>query len=74
MTKLAAQKKAWMRYRRHAMRSCRIGVTSPTSQLNAQFVAVLKLDPLARMLRGRISGGYSHGIGPRSNQKMRYIS
>ena len=32
--------------------------------MKAQFVAVLKLAPLARILRGRISGGYNHGIGP----------
>lgn len=57
MIKLATQKKAWTRYKRHLIHSCRIGVISPTSQLKAQFVAVDKLAPLERMLRGRISGG-----------------
>ncbi|MDA4132863.1 MAG: hypothetical protein OK454_07040 [Thaumarchaeota archaeon] len=59
-----AQKKAWTRYRRHVIHSCRIGVISPTSQLKAQLVAVDSEAPLERMLRGRISGGYSQGMGP----------
>lgn len=63
-TKLRAQKKAWTRYNLQVMNSCRIGVIWPTSQLNAQLVAVDKLAPLERILSGRISGGYSHGIGP----------
>jgi hypothetical protein len=56
-TKLTAQKKACTRYNRQVIRSCRMGVISPTSQLNAQFVAVDRLAPLDRILRGRISGG-----------------
>jgi hypothetical protein len=32
-------------------------------------VAVLKLAPFARILRGRISGGYSQGIGPHEAPK-----
>ena len=56
-TKLQAQKNACIRYNRHVMAFCRMGVSSPTSQLQAQFVAVLRLAPLARMLSGRISGG-----------------
>ena len=56
-TKLTAQKKAWMRYSRHSISSCRMGVISPTSQLHAQLVAVDRLAPLDRILRGRISGG-----------------
>jgi len=44
-------------------------VSSPTSQLNAQLVAVLRLAPLARILRGKISGGYSQGIGPHEAPK-----
>lgn len=63
-TKLVAQKKAWIRYSRHCIASWRIGVNSPTTQLKNQFVAVDKLAPLDLILRGRISGGYSHGIGP----------
>jgi len=35
----------------------RVGVSTPTSQLKAQLVAVLKLAPFARMLNGKISGG-----------------
>jgi hypothetical protein len=41
-----------------------MGVISPTNQLNAQFVAVESEAPLDRMLKGKISGGYSQGIGP----------
>jgi hypothetical protein len=39
-------------------------VISPTNQLKAQLVAVERLAPLARMLKGIISGGYSQGMGP----------
>lgn len=63
-TKDTQQKKACRRYSRHSIHSWSMGVISPTSQLNAQFVAVLREAPFARMLRGRISGGYSQGIGP----------
>lgn len=55
--KLTAQKKACTRYNRHLIHSWSRGVISPTSQLNAQLVAVDKLAPLERMLRGKISGG-----------------
>src|SRR5579859_4845033 len=64
-TTLTAQKNACIKYRRHLIASCRTGVISPTSQLNAQFVAVERLAPLARILRGIISGGYNHGMGPK---------
>jgi hypothetical protein len=63
-TTLTAQKNACIKYNRHLMTSWRTGVISPTSQLNAQFVAVERLAPLARILNGMISGGYNHGIGP----------
>jgi hypothetical protein len=56
-TKLTAQKKACTRYSRHLIVFWRMGVSSPTRKLNAQLLAVLKLAPLARMLRGKISGG-----------------
>jgi hypothetical protein len=62
--KETAQKNACTRYNRHWMASCRIGVTSPTSQLKVQLAAVDRLAPLARMLMGKISGGYNQGIGP----------
>lgn len=68
-TKLTAQKNACKRYKRHWISSWRTGVNSPTSQLKAQLDAVLRLAPLARMLSGRISGGYSHGIGPHEAPK-----
>ena len=53
------------------MASCNTGVISPTSQLNAQFVAVERLAPFARILKGMISGGYSHGIGPNISFSLR---
>jgi hypothetical protein len=53
------------------MASCSTGVISPTSQLNAQFVAVERLAPFARILKGMISGGYSHGIGPNVSLSLR---
>jgi len=37
--------------------------------LKAQLAAVLRLAPLARMLSGKISGGYSQGIGPHEAPK-----
>jgi len=63
-TNETAQKKACTRYSRHEINSCSTGVNSPTTQLKAQLDAVDKLAPLARMLIGKISGGYNHGIGP----------
>ena len=51
-----AQKNACIKYSLHPINSCKIGVISPTSQLNAQLEAVLKLAPLALMLSGKISG------------------
>lgn len=53
-TKLHAQKKPCIGYRRHSIFSCSIGVISPTKKLNAQFVAVESETPLTRTVNGMI--------------------
>lgn len=57
-----------MGYNRQVIYSCSGGVISPTRKLKAQFVHVDKDTPLARIVNGMISGGYSHGIGPQLDE------
>jgi len=53
-TKLQTQKNPCMGYNLHSIVSCRYGVTSPTIQLNNQFVEVESETPFALIGRGMI--------------------
>ncbi len=62
--KLQIQKLPCMGYNLHSISSCKYGVTSPTSQLNAQFVAVESETPFARNSRGMIFIGKKCSVTP----------